>query len=191
MGCGRELEAGRFELLIFLSPRLVRLCYLGPHMSDGAIDVLKQQVWEGRRVDLDEARLLYDLPLTELGMLAERRRQLAKAADYEGRGNQIVTYSRRPQHQLHQCLLCGLSSFALFTARKIKVTLTFSAGRRLDRKIEETLALGGTQILLQGGHHPRLPLSWYLDFLSHIKEKFPPSTSTGSAPVNSCISSGL
>ena len=39
-----------------------------------------------------EARRLYDLPLEELGALADRRRQLKKAEAYDGRGNEIVTY---------------------------------------------------------------------------------------------------
>jgi cyclic dehypoxanthinyl futalosine synthase len=40
-------------------------------------------------------------------------------------------------------------------------------------KIEETLALGGTGILMQGGHHPELPLEWYEDLLRSFKERFP------------------
>lgn len=43
----------------------------------------------------------------------------------------------------------------------------------MDQKIQELLDLGGTQILLQGGLHPDLPLSFYEDMLSHFKEKFP------------------
>ena len=43
----------------------------------------------------------------------------------------------------------------------------------LARKIEQTLALGGTQILLQGSHHPDLELSFYLDMLAFIKARFP------------------
>lgn len=43
----------------------------------------------------------------------------------------------------------------------------------LGRKIEETLALGGTQILLQGGHHPDLPLAFYEDMLRFIKDHYP------------------
>jgi cyclic dehypoxanthinyl futalosine synthase len=52
----------------------------------------------------------------------------------------------------------------------------------MDRKIEETLALGGTQILMQGGHHPKLSLQWYLDLLSHIKSKFPQINIHGFSP---------
>ena len=40
----------------------------------------------------------------------------------------------------------------------------------LKKKIEETLALGGTQILLQGGLHPDLQLDYYEDLVSFIKE---------------------
>jgi cyclic dehypoxanthinyl futalosine synthase len=42
----------------------------------------------------------------------------------------------------------------------------------LAQKIEETLALGGTQILLQGGVHPDLALDFYIDILKFIKNNF-------------------
>jgi len=40
------------------------------------------------------------------------------------------------------------------------------------RKIEETIELGGTQILIQGGLHPALDIFYYMDLLSAIKERF-------------------
>ena len=43
----------------------------------------------------------------------------------------------------------------------------------LKQKIEETLALGGTQILLQGGMNPDLDFNFYLDLLRYIKDNFP------------------
>lgn len=42
----------------------------------------------------------------------------------------------------------------------------------LFRKIDETLALGGTQILLQGGINPGLDIDYYLDLLRSIKERY-------------------
>ena len=42
----------------------------------------------------------------------------------------------------------------------------------LFSKIEETIKLGGTQILLQGGLHPRLDIDYYVSLLSSIKERF-------------------
>lgn len=150
-------------------------------MWDGLNNDLQQRVWEGRRIDRVQARQLCDLPLTELGMLADRRRQLAKAADYDGRGNEIVTYSvdRNINYTNICCVGCQFCAFY----RAENQSDAYVLGREeLDCKIEETLALGGNQILLQGGHHPGLSLSWYLDFLSHIKEKFPTINIHGFSP---------
>src|SRR5436309_5982904 len=43
----------------------------------------------------------------------------------------------------------------------------------LYRKIEETLALGGDQILMQGGNHPSLKLEWYEELLRDLKARYP------------------
>jgi cyclic dehypoxanthinyl futalosine synthase len=43
----------------------------------------------------------------------------------------------------------------------------------LYRKIEETIALGGDQILLQGGMHPHLKLEWYEELLRDLKSRYP------------------
>ena len=45
--------------------------------------------------------------------------------------------------------------------------------RKLFNKIKETIALGGTQILIQGGLHPKLDIDYYVDLLKSIKERFP------------------
>ena len=43
----------------------------------------------------------------------------------------------------------------------------------LYEKVEETLALEGTAILLQGGMHPDLPLEWYEEMLRELKARYP------------------
>lgn len=60
-------------------------------------------------------------------------------------------------------------------------------GYVLDRdvllaKIEETVALGGDQILMQGGLHPTLPLEWYEELLRDIKARFPEVNVHGFSP---------
>jgi len=40
------------------------------------------------------------------------------------------------------------------------------------KKIEETLALGGTGLLMQGGHHPDLGIDYYVDLFGSIKERY-------------------
>lgn len=43
----------------------------------------------------------------------------------------------------------------------------------LGRKVEEMLALGGTQVLLQGGLHPELRLDFYTGLLRFLKQRYP------------------
>ena len=43
----------------------------------------------------------------------------------------------------------------------------------LRKKIKETIQWGGDQLLLQGGHHPKLGLQFYTDLFKQIKDEFP------------------
>jgi cyclic dehypoxanthinyl futalosine synthase len=53
----------------------------------------------------------------------------------------------------------------------------------IDKKIEELIKIGGTQILFQGGVHPSLKIDFYEDLVEHIHNKFPQITIHGfSAP---------
>ena len=52
----------------------------------------------------------------------------------------------------------------------------------LYRKIEETVALGGNQILLQGGMHPELKIEWCEELLRGIKQRFPQINVHGFSP---------
>jgi len=148
---------------------------------DTTIDDVLQKVWDGGRINLSEALRLYHLPLEELGALADRRRQLAKASAYEGRGNQIVTYIiDRNINYTNVCnVYCKFCAFYRTEKDADAYVLTLED---LDKKIEETIALGGTQVLMQGGHHPKLTMQWYLDLLAHIKGKFPQVNIHGFSP---------
>lgn len=54
--------------------------------------------------------------------------------------------------------------------------------KTLLKKIEETVELGGDQILLQGGLHPKLPMEWYEEMLQTIKQRFPKLNVHGFSP---------
>ena len=150
-------------------------------IHDPVPDDLLQKVWDGRRISHAEALRLYELPLEELGALADRRRQLARAAAYDGRGNEIVTYIvDRNVNYTNVCnVYCKFCAFYRTEKDPDAYVISFE---EMDRKIEETVALGGTQILLQGGHHPKLSKQWYLDLLSHMKAKFPQVNIHGFSP---------
>jgi cyclic dehypoxanthinyl futalosine synthase len=150
-------------------------------IDDASLDELLQKVWDGQRVLPAEALRLYPLPLEELGALADRRRQLAKLDAFDGRGNQIVTYIvDRNVNYTNVCnVYCKFCAFYRVEGDDDAYVITLD---EMDRKIEETIALGGTQILMQGGHHPKLSMQWYLDLLSHIKGKFPQINIHGFSP---------
>jgi cyclic dehypoxanthinyl futalosine synthase len=146
-----------------------------------ALDTLLQKVWDGERINASEARDLSRLPLEELGALADRRRQLAKAGAYEGRGNEIVTYI--VDRNINYTNVCNVyCKFCAFYRTEKDADAYVITHEEIDQKIEETVALGGTQILMQGGHHPKLSKQWYLDLLSHIKGKFPQVNIHGFSP---------
>lgn len=142
---------------------------------------LIDSVWDGKRISTSEALELYRLPLEELGALADRRRQLARSSAYEGRGNEIVTYI--VDRNVNYTNVCNVyCKFCAFYRTEKDADAYVISHEEMDAKIEETIALGGTQILMQGGHHPSLTMEWYLDLLSHIKGKFPTINIHGFSP---------
>jgi len=146
-----------------------------------SLDTLLEKVWEGGRVDHDEAMRLVELPLDELGVLADRRRRLAKASAYDGRGNDIVTYV--VDRNINYTNICNVyCKFCAFYRVETDPDAYVISRSELEDKIEETLSQGGTQILLQGGHHPGLDLDWYLELLNHLRTRFPAINVHGFSP---------
>jgi len=148
---------------------------------DASLDTLLQKVWDGHRIDRAEALRLYSLPLEELGALADRRRHLAKAKAYNGHGNEIITYNiDRNVNYTNVCnVYCKFCAFYRTEKDDDSYVITLP---EIDQKIEETIALGGSQMLMQGGHHPKLTKQWYLDLLAHVKNKFPNFNIHGFSP---------
>ncbi len=148
---------------------------------DAALDELLQKVWDGKRINAAEAKRLSTLPLEELGALADHRRQLAKTKAYGGHGNEIVTYN--VDRNVNYTNVCNVyCKFCAFYRTEKDLDSYVISLAEMDQKIEETLALGGTQILMQGGHHPKLTKQWYLDLLAHIKAKYPQVNIHGFSP---------
>ena len=150
-------------------------------IHDASLDELLQKVWDGGRINGAEALRLYHLPLEELGALADHRRQLHRARAHGGRGRDIITYIvDRNVNYTNVCnVYCKFCAFWRTEKDHDSYVITHA---EMDKKIEETLALGGTQILMQGGHHPKLTKQWYLDLLAHIKAKFPQVNVHGFSP---------
>jgi len=142
---------------------------------------LSDRILAGERISPADARELHALPLSELGALADARRRLAKAGAYGGRGNEVVTYIvDRNVNYTNVCnVYCKFCAF--YRTEKDADHYVLSHGE-IDQKLQELTDAGGIQVLLQGGHHPKLGIDFYLSMLSHIREKFPHINVHGFSP---------
>src|SRR5437870_11244554 len=144
-------------------------------------DGLTQKVLAGERISADDALELYRRPLEELGALANARRDFAKAKSYGGRGREIVTYiADRNINYTNVCnVYCKFCAFYRTERDQDHYVLSFE---QIDKKLDELSAVGGVQILMQGGHHPKLDFAWYVDLLQHIRKKYPQINIHGFSP---------
>ena len=130
------------------------------------IDHIAERVRAGERVSADEALALYrDAPTPLLGRLADGIR----ARKHPER---IVTYIiDRNVNYTNVCVArCNFCAFYREVGSADGYVLGFD---EIFRKIDQTLALGGVQLLLQGGHNPDLPLPWYEDLFQSVKARYP------------------
>jgi cyclic dehypoxanthinyl futalosine synthase len=142
---------------------------------------LTDKVLEGKRISPEEALELYRLPLEELGALANARRNLAKEKSYGGRGREIVTYIA--DRNINYTNVCNVyCKFCAFYRTERDEDHYILSREQLDQKLDELSAAGGVQILMQGGHHPKLSFEWYVDLLQHIRKKYPQINIHGFSP---------
>jgi cyclic dehypoxanthinyl futalosine synthase len=130
------------------------------------IDALLQYAADGGRLSYEDAIWLgRDAPVHELGLAADQRR---KALHPEG----VVTYIvDRNVNYTNVCTTsCRFCAFYRPVGHAEGYVLT---REQLAQKIEETVAAGGIQILLQGGLNPALHLEWYEDLFRWIKATYP------------------
>jgi cyclic dehypoxanthinyl futalosine synthase len=130
-----------------------------------------EKVLDGERITAEDALDLYQLPLGELGQLADKRREIAKAEAFQGRGNQIVTYI--VDRNINYTNVCNVyCKFCAFYRTERDSDHYVLSHAEIDQKIDELVSIGGIQILMQGGHHPKLGIDYYLELLNHIREKY-------------------
>jgi cyclic dehypoxanthinyl futalosine synthase len=118
------------------------------------------------RLSVDEALdLIKNGDLRELG-------EMASAKKLELHPNKITTFIvDRNINYTNTCWVdCKFCAFYKHVNEEDAYLLSFD---EIDRKIDELIAIGGTQILFQGGVHPKLKIQWYEELVSHIATKYP------------------
>jgi cyclic dehypoxanthinyl futalosine synthase len=131
-----------------------------------SIETIADKVRQGGRLDRDEALALYlNAPTSLLGELADGIR----ARKHPER---VVTYIiDRNVNYTNICVArCNFCAFYRPVGSGEGYVLGFD---EIFRKIDETIELGGGQLLLQGGHNPDLPIEWYEDLFRAVKNRYP------------------
>jgi len=130
------------------------------------LESIADEVVAGRRIDAASALLLLrHEKLTALGTLADlvRRRR---------HDDGVVTYIvDRNINYTNVCnAFCSFCAFYRPPGAEEGYVLPLET---IEDKIRETYALGGNQILLQGGHNPKLKIDYYEQLFSRLKSSFP------------------
>ena len=109
--------------------------------------------------------LYHEMSLPELGRWADARCRALH-------GDHIRTYVvDRNINYTNVCTAkCTFCAFRRDGHEEDAYTLEYET---LFEKVQEIVDIGGTQILMQGGMNPELPLEWYLELLTLLREKFP------------------
>jgi cyclic dehypoxanthinyl futalosine synthase len=142
---------------------------------------IKAKVFDGGRITPEEAKQLYYAPLTELGELADARRRQRKGAAYDGRATTSSPTSSTATSTTPTSATSTASS-ARSCAPSATTTSYVLSPEQIGEKIKELESIGGTQILMQGGHHPKLGIDYYLNLLQYIRQNHPTINIHGFSP---------
>src|SRR6187401_3129626 len=129
-------------------------------------DAIVAKVMQGGRVSAAEALELYrEAPTHWLARAAD----LVRARRHPGG---VVTYIiDRNVNYTNVCVArCNFRAFYRQVGDSEGYVLGFE---EIFHKIDETIAVGGNQLLLQGGHNPDLPIQWYEDLFRAVKARYP------------------
>jgi cyclic dehypoxanthinyl futalosine synthase len=134
-----------------------------------------QRVSDGERLSpADALLLLREADLTSLGRAADSVCRRLHPEPYR-----TFNIDRNINYSNVCAAVCDFCAFY----RKVGDTEAYVLERDvLLKKVQETVALGGDQILMQGGLHPELPFEWYEGLLRDIKAAFPSVNIHGFSP---------
>ncbi|MBL8863017.1 MAG: dehypoxanthine futalosine cyclase [Planctomycetes bacterium] len=150
--------------LVAPDPRRESRAHSGPHAA--AIERAAARVEEGLRLTPEEGLLLHDH--ADLGTLG----RLADLVRWRLHPRPVVTYVvDRNLNPTNVCVTdCGFCAFY----RRPKHEEAYVLPREtIHAKMDELRALGGRQVLMQGGHHPYLKSAWWCELLADLAARYP------------------
>ncbi len=135
-------------------------------MKTVSADSIKEKVLSGERISPEEVLVLYrETDLPTLGFLAN---EVRKSKHPEN----IVTFVIDRNVNYTNICIAGCKFCAFYRRKSDEDAYTLELETILN-KVQELVDWGGTTLLMQGGINPDLPLSFYEEMISAIKERFP------------------
>ena len=131
-------------------------------------DILKKAL-DDKRVTLEEGvRLYHEADLFDLGIVADEL-SIRKNPESKTRATFVV------DRNINYTNICyTLCKFCAFYRRPGDVKEGYlRTNEEIFKKIEKLVAIGGTQVLMQGGHNPDLGIDYYESLVRAVREKFP------------------
>jgi cyclic dehypoxanthinyl futalosine synthase len=131
---------------------------------------------KSRRMTIDEAvELIEKADLKTLGRMAYAKKQ-------ELHPKKVTTFV--VDRNINYTNICWVDcKFCAFYTHEKKEDAYILSFDEIDKKIDELIAIGGTQILFQGGVHPKLEIEGYEDLVEHIHNKYPTVTIHGFSAI--------
>jgi cyclic dehypoxanthinyl futalosine synthase len=123
----------------------------------------------------EAVRLIKEGDLKELGKMATARKK-----ELHPKGITTFVVDRNINYTNICWVDCKFCAFYRHEKDADAYILTFD---EIDAKIDELLEIGGTQILFQGGVHPKLKIEWYEELVAHIHTKYPTVTIHGFSAI--------
>jgi len=131
---------------------------------------------KSKRMTIDEAvELIDNADLKSLGKMAKARKK-----ELHPKGVTTFVVDRNINYTNICWVDCKFCAFYTHEKKEDAYILSFD---EIDEKIDELIAIGGTQILFQGGVHPKLKIEWYEDLVEHIHTKYPTITIHGFSAI--------
>ena len=129
----------------------------------------------GRMTNNEALELIKNCSLSELGEMAlKRKRELHPKKITSFVVDRNINYT-------NVCWVdCDFCAFYRHAKDGDAYVLSFE---EIGKKIDELIAIGGTQILFQGGVHPKLKIEWYEDLVAWISEHYPTITIHGFSAI--------
>ena len=134
-------------------------------MNASVQPILDRALAGERLTSEDCTALLESRDIARIGVAADEIRQRKNDPD-------IVTYII--DRNINYTNVCNVvCTFCAFYRRPGKPDTYVHSIEEIEKRIDETIALGGTGVLMQGGLHPDFNIEWYEDLLSTLHAKYP------------------